>query len=138
MPFRCRPALLFLLSLGSCGEWQAVDERRSPDDATVASVEVQRRGASSSNSTRINVINATGGKIIESGEVLIADGAIIDKTRLAWDGPDRLIVTLCDATRFEVRARLLRDPVIRADGSENSIRIDVENERYSKAEKRCR
>lgn len=103
----------------------------------MARVEVKLRGASSTNSTRINVTNGKGGKLLDPGEILFADGAIIDETRLAWDGPDHLLITLCEAISFKVRARLLRDPVTRADGSENAILVDVKNEQYSEQEKRC-
>ncbi len=127
-----------LLILCSCGEWQAANRLQSPDGTTFATVEVKQRGASSTNSTRISVTNATGGKVLEPGQILTADGAIIDQTRLAWDGPDRLLVTLCEATSFEVRSRLLREPVTRADGSENALYVDVINQRYSEREKRCR
>jgi len=101
-------------------------------------VEVKLRGASSTNSTRVNVNNATGGKLLEPGEILNANGAIVGQTRLAWDGPDRLLVTLCEAISFKVRARLLREPITRADGSENAIYVEVMNQRYSEQEKRCR
>ena len=82
--------------------------------------------------------NATGGKLLEPGQILQANGAIVSQTRLAWDGPDRLSVTLCEAISFEVRSRLLREPVTRADGSENNIQVDVINQRYFEREKRCR
>lgn len=129
---------LFLLLLCSCGEWQAANQLQSPDGASLATVEVKRRGASSTNLTRVSVTNATGGKVLDPGYILTADGAIVSHTRLAWDGPDLLSITLCEAISFEVRSRLLREPVTRADGSENAIHVDVINQRYSEREKRCR
>ena len=130
--------LLLLLTLCSCGEWQTATRLPSPDGAALASVEVRLSGASSTNATRISVENATGGKLLEPGQILQANGAIVSQTRLAWDGPDRLSVTLCEAISFEVRSRLLREPVTRADGSENNIQVDVINQRYFEREKRCR
>jgi hypothetical protein len=138
MIVRHASVFLFPLILFSCGEWQAATRLPSPDGAALATVEVMQRGASSTNSTRISVTNATGGKVLEPGQILKADGAIVGQTRLAWDGPDRLSVTLCEAISFEVRSRLLREPVTRADGSENAIHVDVINQRYSEREKRCR
>ena len=130
--------LILLLTLCSCGEWQAATRLPSPDGAALASVEVKLRGASSTDSTRISVTNATGGSLLKPGQILKASGAMVGQTRLAWDGPDRLSVTLCEAISFEVRSRLLREPVTRADGSENAIHVDVINQRYSEREKRCR
>jgi hypothetical protein len=129
---------LLLLILCSCGEWQAATRLPSPDGAALASVELKLRGASSTNTTRISVTNGTGGKLLEPGQILKADGAIVGQTRVAWDGPDRLSVTLCEAISFEVRSRLLRAPVTRADGSENAIHVDVINLQYSELENRCR
>jgi hypothetical protein len=71
------------------------------------------------------------------GEVLSADGAIVDATRVSWPNRDELRIVLCEATGYQVRARLLRDPVTRDDGSENAVVINVENWRYSEARKQC-
>ena len=66
-----------------------------------------------------------------------ADGAIVDATRISWASPDELRVILCEARAYQVRARLLRDPVTRNDGSENAISVEVENWRYSGTRKQC-
>lgn len=109
----------------------------SPDGEAIAKIEVKLRGASSTNSTKISIENARAGKLISPGEVLSADGAIVDATRVSWPNRDELRIVLCEATVYQVRARLLRDPVTRDDGSEKAVVIKVENSRYSEARKQC-
>ena len=112
-------------------------EAASPDGKLIASIEVKLRGASSSNSTRISLNNANGGTLLKPGTVLTADGAIVDATKLLWLGPDHLRVLLCEATDYEVRSRLLHDPVTRADGSMNELEVEVRNLHYSDQQRRC-
>lgn len=109
----------------------------SPDGRAAASIEVKLLGASSSNRTRISVGNLDGGKLISPGEIVSADGAIVDATRVSWVGPNELRVVLCEATAYQVRARLLRDPVTLPDGSENAVWVEIENWRYSETDRGC-
>jgi hypothetical protein len=129
--------LFVITSLSACGKWDAQSSTKSPNGGAVALVEVKLRGASSSNLTRISVANANGGTLISPGEVVSADGAIVDATRVSWSGPNELRVVLCEAMAYQVRASLLRDPVTLDDGSENALSVKVENWRYSEPHKRC-
>ena len=129
--------LIVLTGLSACGEWHQTDQKTSPDGRAVATVEVQLRGASSSNTTRISVENGNGGTLISPREIVSADAAIVDATRVTWASPNDLRVILCAATAYRVRARLLRDPLTLQDGSENAVSVAVENWRYSEQEKRC-
>ena len=137
MYIRMTCCCIFLTGLSACGQWDQTDQKTSPDGRAVATVEVQLRGASSSNTTRISVENRDGGKLISPGEIVSADAAIVDATRVTWASPNDLSVILCEATAYRVRARLLRDPVTLQDGSENTVSVAVENWRYSEQQKRC-
>ncbi len=95
------------------------------------------RGASGSNQTKVSIENATGGTLIAPGETVSADGTIESLTQVSWKNSDELLVILCEATAYRVRSRLLREPVIRANGSEDAIAVTVENWRYSAQRKRC-
>src|SRR3546814_4696262 len=103
----------------------------------MAKIEAKLSGASSSNQTRIILENINGGKLISPGEIVSADDAIIDETRIMWAGPNDLRVVLCEATAYQVRARILRDPVLLPDGSENAVSVIVENWDHSEARKGC-
>jgi hypothetical protein len=137
MRLRFVSCVIGFAALSACGKWEPRDRITSPNGEAVANVEVKLLGASSSNLTRISLDNAGSGKLISPGEVVSADGAIVDATRIAWTSSDRLKVILCEATQYRVRANLLRDPITRNDGSENTITVNVENWRYSESLKRC-
>ncbi len=129
--------LLVLTSLSGCGKWESKGRVKSPDGRLIATREVKLRGASSSNLTRIRLDNAEGGKLLSPGEIVSADGAIVDATVMSWTSQNELRVVLCDATAYQVDARLLRDPVTLSDGSENAVLVKVENWRYSEPRQRC-
>lgn len=103
----------------------------------MAKIEAKLSGASSSNQTRIILENINGGKLISPGEIVSADDAVVDETRIGWAGPNELRVVLCEATAYQVRARILRDPALLSDGSENAMSVIVENWDYSEAHKAC-
>lgn len=137
MRVRALCCLIGFTSLSACGKWETRDRVLSPDGEALAHIDVKLRGASGSDRLRINVENAGRGKLISPGEVVSADGAIVSATRVLWVRSDELHVVLCGATGYQVRARLLRDPVTRNDGSENAVSVEVENWRYSENQKRC-
>jgi hypothetical protein len=134
---RSRLLLLLPFALSSCGEWETVDEVMSPGERAIAIVDVHLVGAWGGNSTRITVNNMNGGTIIKPGEVVIARDVIDSETQVEWLSADRLAVRICEATRYDVRARLLRQPVVRSNGTMNEIIIDVRNMQYSEKLKKC-
>jgi hypothetical protein len=109
----------------------------SPGERAIAIVDVHLVGAWGGNSTRITVNNMNGGTIIKPGEVVIARDVIDSETQVEWLSADRLAVRICEATRYDVRARLLRQPVVRSNGTMNEIIIDVRNMQYSEKLKKC-
>ncbi|WP_395396548.1 hypothetical protein WBP07_28110 [Novosphingobium sp. BL-8A] len=130
--------LAVLLALSGCGKWEPKSKVKSPDGKAVAVVETKLSGASSSNRTRISLENAGDGKLLSPGEIVSADGAIVDQIQVAWVGPNVLSIALCEATDYQVRARVLRDPVTLPDGSVNAVSIKVENWQYFETQRACK
>ena len=129
--------LVVLLALSSCGKWESKSRVKSPDGKAMAIVEVNFSGASSQNQTRISLENIGDGKLIAPGKILSADGAIVDWVKVVWVGPDDLRIVLCEATDYQVRARVFRDPVTLPDGSVNAVSISVQNLQYVETQKAC-
>ncbi|WP_141395857.1 hypothetical protein [Sphingomonas spermidinifaciens] len=48
-----------------------------------------------------------------------------DRATLHWEGNDGLIVQVCGATAYDVKARHSREPAFKHDGTENAIRVEA-------------
>lgn len=115
-------AALPLLLVG-CTKWEPKHASPSPDGSMQALVEYKGSAACCSDHSRVSLLNREGGTIAEPGVVVEASNAAA--TRPTWIGPNLLVVELCGATEVEAQSRVLRDPVIKGDGSTNEVRVEV-------------
>lgn len=110
------------LLLPGCGEWQRENAYASPDGKLVAVVEYKGSAACCSDHSRIRLENADGGTLTEP--VLVAE-VTRAKARPHWLTDDKLVIEACSASAIEAKTRILREPVVRADGSINAVHIDL-------------
>jgi len=130
LPLRCsmRSPLalgLMMLTVSACGnsEWERTSEALSPDRQYLAIAEYKGAPASNSDHRRVRLVQRNTGAST-SGETVVS-AANSDRAILYWENDDRLIVEVCGATSYEVKARQFREPSLKENGAENAIRIEA-------------
>ena len=111
--------------LGGCSRsgWEQTSQKVSPDKQYMAIAEYKGAPASNSDHRRVRLV-ALNGTAPPSGETVLSS-ANADRAVLNWDGNDILIVEICGATKYEVKARHFREPTFKANGDENAIRVEA-------------
>ena len=112
------------LLLSSCGaDWERESVAKSPDGRLQAVVEYMGSAACCSDHSRLRLVELSDEALDEP------PGIVVEATRATlrahWENNDQLIVEACGATNYEVTARLYRREIMRSDGSENAVRLDV-------------
>jgi hypothetical protein len=102
-----------------------------------AQVEVKLAGASSANRTRVVLSNRAGSGVSKPGVVLDATDAIVSQTKLEWVGEDKLLILLCEPSKYTVQSKVQRNPMFRPDGSDNSVHVEIINTVYSAKDRTC-
>ena len=119
-------ARLFILAapvlLVGCGEWEREGAFPSPDGKLIAVVEYKGSAACCSDHSRIRLENAKGGTLAEP--ILIAE-VTRAKVHPHWLGNDKLVIEACAASEIKAQTRILREPIILADGSANAVRVNL-------------
>jgi hypothetical protein len=80
----------------------------SPDQKYMAVAEYKDAPASNSDHRRVRLVEING-TASPSGETVVSSENS-DRAVLYWEGNDRLIVEVCGATSYEVKARHFREP----------------------------
>jgi hypothetical protein len=117
--------VLIVLSLSACGRsaWKQTSQEMSPDQKYMAVAEYKDAPASNSDHRRVRLVEING-TASPSGETVVTSENS-DRAVLYWEGNDHLIVEVCGATSYEVKARHFREPMFNENGAENAIRIEA-------------
>ena len=122
-----RGACIFAAStllLSACGNrWEREEASISPDGKVQAVVEYKGSAACCSDHSRLKLVERSGGTFEEEPGIVVE--ATNARLKAHWESKDRLIVEACGATAYEATSRVFRKGVLRPDGSEDAIRIDV-------------
>jgi len=116
--------ILFVLVSG-CGsaDWEQQSSADSPDKRLRAVVDYDDAAVCCSDHSRLRIVELSEGALDENPEVVVE--ATRARMRAYWETNDRLIVEACGSTEHNVTSRLYRQGILRADGSEDAVRIDV-------------
>lgn len=85
-------------------------------------IEYKGSAACCSDHSRLSLVNATDGTLTDPGVAVEATNASI---MARWASADLLVVEACGATEINAHSRMLREPVVNADGSINAVRVEV-------------
>jgi len=111
------------LTLTACGKWQPESTSKSSDDGGLTAViEYKGSAACCSDHSRLSLENGVGGALTDPGIAVEATNA---RLKAHWASESELVVEACGATQITANSRMLREPVVNADGSINAVRIEV-------------